>query len=248
LKLKHYLPILSDQPKFPVICDSNDTILSWPPIINSEHSKIKLATKNVFIECTATDLTKAHVVLNTLVTMFSQYCTPSFTIEPVKVIYSNGEVIISPKFDDLEMEIKMEYIIQRIGVKLESDQIIKLLQRMGLEGIFLSNKAAFRVKIPPNRSDILHSCDIMEDVAIAYGFNHIIPSIPNTNTIGQFCPLNKLSDILRREMAYAGYTELLTLSLVSLFPTMSFNSILYVFSVHGKRTSVIFLRKISMRL
>lgn len=29
-----------------------------PPIINGDHSKITLNTKNVFIECTATDLTK----------------------------------------------------------------------------------------------------------------------------------------------------------------------------------------------
>jgi phenylalanyl-tRNA synthetase beta subunit len=31
-------------------------------------------TKNVFIECTATDITKANVVLQTMVAMFSEYC------------------------------------------------------------------------------------------------------------------------------------------------------------------------------
>ena len=43
------------------------TVLSLPPIINGAHSAIKLETKNVFIECTATDLTKAKIVLNTMV-------------------------------------------------------------------------------------------------------------------------------------------------------------------------------------
>jgi len=43
-----------------------------------EHSKIMLNTKNVFIECTATDLTKAKMVLDVMVTMFSEYCAQPF--------------------------------------------------------------------------------------------------------------------------------------------------------------------------
>jgi phenylalanyl-tRNA synthetase beta chain len=38
---------------------------SLPPIINGAHSAISLQTRDVFIECTATDLIKAKIVLNT---------------------------------------------------------------------------------------------------------------------------------------------------------------------------------------
>jgi len=62
-----------------VIYDANRVVCSLPPIINGDRSKITLNTKNVFIECTATDLTKAKVVLNTVVTMFSEYCEEPFT-------------------------------------------------------------------------------------------------------------------------------------------------------------------------
>lgn len=41
--------------------------------------QISLSTRNVFIECTGTDLTKAHVVLNTVVAMFSEYAAAPFT-------------------------------------------------------------------------------------------------------------------------------------------------------------------------
>jgi phenylalanyl-tRNA synthetase beta chain len=58
--LRHYLPIIRDSSVYPVIKDSNGVVLSMPPIINGEHSKITLHTKNVFIECTATDLTKVN--------------------------------------------------------------------------------------------------------------------------------------------------------------------------------------------
>jgi phenylalanyl-tRNA synthetase beta chain len=53
-------------------------VLSLPPIINGWHSRIRPETKNVFIECTATDLTKAKITLNMIVTAFSSYCrTPN---------------------------------------------------------------------------------------------------------------------------------------------------------------------------
>ena len=56
--LKQYLPIIRDSPVYPVITDADGVVLSMPPIINGHHSRITLATRNVFIECTATDLTK----------------------------------------------------------------------------------------------------------------------------------------------------------------------------------------------
>ena len=78
-RLSKFLPIIKDSPVFPVIYDANRQVLSLPPIINSDHSKIKLTTKNVFIECTATDYTKAKTVLNDICIMFSQYCKIKFS-------------------------------------------------------------------------------------------------------------------------------------------------------------------------
>ena len=84
--MKQYLHIIKDSPVYPVIYDSNGVVLSMPPIINGDHSKITLNTKNVFIECTGTDLTKTKVVLDTLVTMFSVYSSEPFSIEAGDVI------------------------------------------------------------------------------------------------------------------------------------------------------------------
>jgi hypothetical protein len=62
---------------------------------------------------------------------------------------------------------------------------------------------------------IMHACDIMEDVAIAYGYNNIVKQVPQTVTMGAPQPLNKVTDLVRLEVANAGYTEILTFSLVS---------------------------------
>lgn len=53
-------------------------------------------TKNVLIECTATDLTKAGVVLDTVVAMFSEYCSEPFTYEPVEILYPDGSKQVYP--------------------------------------------------------------------------------------------------------------------------------------------------------
>lgn len=77
--LAKYLHIIRDSPVYPIIYDSNDQVLSMPPIINSNRSKITLDTRNVFIDVTATDQTKLDIVVNIVATMFSEYCAEPFT-------------------------------------------------------------------------------------------------------------------------------------------------------------------------
>jgi phenylalanyl-tRNA synthetase beta chain len=62
-ELSKYTPLVSESPVCPVITDATGEVLSVPPVINGEYSKISLETKNIFIECTATDLTRAHIVI-----------------------------------------------------------------------------------------------------------------------------------------------------------------------------------------
>ena len=76
--IKKFLHIIEGKPNYPVVYDAEDRVLSLPPIINGNHSRISAATKNVFIECTGTDLTKGHIVLNTIVSMFSQCAAARF--------------------------------------------------------------------------------------------------------------------------------------------------------------------------
>lgn len=49
-------------------------------------------TKNVFIECTATDYERAINTLNCLIASYSQYCKEPFTVEEVEVVYEDENV------------------------------------------------------------------------------------------------------------------------------------------------------------
>uniref|UniRef100_A0A8C4H4U8 Phenylalanine--tRNA ligase beta subunit n=1 Tax=Dicentrarchus labrax TaxID=13489 RepID=A0A8C4H4U8_DICLA len=164
--LRHYLHIIEDKPVYPVIYDSNGIVLSMPPIINGDHSKITLKTKNVFIECTATDVTKAKIVLDMMVTMFSEYCSQPFTKE----------------------KLSSEFINRKVGINESTEKIAQLLTRMCLLSQATGVGDEIEVEIPPTRSDIIHACDIMEDAAMAYGFNNIPRTTPRTYTVANQVP------------------------------------------------------------
>lgn len=208
--LKPYLHITENQPVQPVIYDSKQTVLSLPPIINGEHSKISLDTKNVFIECTGTDQTKLHIALNIMISMFAQYCEKPFTVEEVEVTMPDGNRIITPQMDDILFKADPDYINKGIGIDMDPADMANILSRMQLPSNFDSATNQLQVRAPVTRADILHPVDILEDVAIAYGYNNILKTVPKCNTEGKPVPLNKLSDDLREIIAQAGYLEVLT--------------------------------------
>ncbi|XP_063228095.1 phenylalanine--tRNA ligase beta subunit isoform X2 [Bacillus rossius redtenbacheri] len=213
-QLKQYLPIIRGSPVYPIIYDSNGVVLSMPPIINGDHSKITLNTKNVFIECTATDLTKAKVVLDTLVCMFSEYCADKYSVEGCEVVQPDGTTVRYPELSYWDQLISPAVANEYIGISAAPDKLSFLLNQMCLKTTFVSENS-LKVTVPPTRHDIIHPCDIYEDVAIAYGYNNIKKTFPQCNTVGSQFPLNKLSDQLREEIAQAGFTEALTFSLCS---------------------------------
>ena len=216
--LGKYLPIIRDSPVYPIIYDSNRTVLSMPPIINSNHSKITLDTKNVFIDITATDKTKLEIVNHMIVTMFSQYCEEPFTIEPVRIVSEhNGESRQTPDLSPRKTNVEISYINSVCGLKLTPDEICDLLKKMGHDAKpSSSSDDILDVNVPITRADVLHQADIMEDAAIAYGFNNLERRfVSATTSVGAALPINKLADIVRFEAAMAGWSEVLPLILCS---------------------------------
>ncbi|KAI1458246.1 phenylalanyl-tRNA synthetase beta chain [Annulohypoxylon moriforme] len=214
--LGRYLHIIKDKPVYPVIYDANRTVCSLPPIINGDHSKIKLSSTNIFIECTATDKTKLEIVINMMVTMFSVYSAEPFTVEPVKVISDhNGQTRITPNLSSCTDTVEVDYLNGCLGLSESAESISKLLSKMALSAKPSSTDPnSIEVTIPPTRADILQRCDVMEDLGIAYGFNRL-PRITVTKTVGAPLSLNKLADIVRLECGMAGWSEVMPLILCS---------------------------------
>lgn len=116
-----------------------------------------------------------------------------------------------------EFEVELAYINRTLGLQLDTDKVRECAQKMGLiiKGVSADNKA-LKVEVPPTRTDIMHACDIAEDIGIAFGYNNIPRVFPPTNTVGKQIPLSKFTDLIRSELAQAGYIESLTMSLLSM--------------------------------
>ncbi|KAA0701750.1 Phenylalanine--tRNA ligase beta subunit [Triplophysa tibetana] len=213
--LRHYLHIIENEPLYPIIYDSNGIVLSMPPIINGDHSKISLNTKNIFIECTAMDLTKAKIVLDMVVTMFSEYCEEPFTVEEAEVVCPDGRSCLYPELAYRTEMLSADFINKQVGINESAESVAQLLTKMCLKSEVSGEDDRIQVEIPPTRSDVIHACDIMEDAAISYGFNNIVRTTPRTYTVANQLPLNKLTELLRQDLAAAGFTEALTFALCS---------------------------------
>ena len=216
-KLSKYLYLIEDKEVYPLMMDSKGVILSVPPIINGNHTKMTINTKNVLIDITGLDYTKCVIVLKILIAMFSKYCSEPFTVEQVKVTTTkNGESKLYPDCEPRKFVTNIDYLKQTSGIPktVTTDEIVDLLTKMELSSKQLNEKE-LEVNAPITRSDILHQCDIAEDLAIAYGYNKIEKLNVNTLCHGKPQPYNKISDLFRNEMAYNGYVEFLNMALLS---------------------------------
>jgi phenylalanyl-tRNA synthetase beta chain len=169
-----YAYLLEGQSKFPVFIDARGQVLSVPPIINSQMTgKVEASTKDVFIECSGFDLRVLKILLNIIVTMLADM---GGKIVSVDVKYSKK--ITTPDLAPRKMKVDIDEVSKLLGIELKEAEVKKLLERMGY------GYAAKQALVPAYRADVMHLVDLVEDIAIAYGYDRLKPSIPQVATIG----------------------------------------------------------------
>ena len=184
---RDYAHLLAGKAKFPIFIDSNQNILSMPPIINSQLTgKITEKTKDVFIECSGFDFEILNKCLNIIVTTLADMGGKIYQMElqyEHRSVYpksrNSGAKKITPYLTPEKAKISLENTNKHLGLNLNIKQLKQLIKKMGY-----NYKKNF-VEIPAWRTDILHEVDLIEDVAIAYGYENFIPEIPEISTIGK---------------------------------------------------------------
>ncbi|MBS3137095.1 phenylalanine--tRNA ligase subunit beta [Candidatus Woesearchaeota archaeon] len=173
---KEYKQITESWTKYPFYIDCKGKVLSMLPYTNSDDlGKIDETTKDVFIECTGTDYQNVEIALNMFVTTLADMGGEIYSIE---MIYPN-KTSTTPNLNPSEMKIDINYVNKRLGLNLNEKEMIKYLASMGFG--YKNGKAL----IPSYRADILHQVDLIEDIAIAYGYENLEEIIPKVATIAQ---------------------------------------------------------------
>lgn len=210
-KGQKYAKLLTDFDKYPLIVDANDNIMSMPPIINSELTKLTTGTKNLFIDVTGTDLIAVTNALNIIAANLSEN---GETIETLEVVYPYHENITYPQFEPKIVDVHVDKASEFIGMDLTAEKIIETLEKTRFDAQKVDDNIV-KVTIPRYRIDILHEVDVIENIALGYGFNELPAELPSFSTIANPDPKRQFDQILEQVMIGLGFTEIKSLMLTS---------------------------------
>lgn len=202
--------ILEGKTRYPVILDSEGKVLSFPPIINAELTRVTESTRDLFIDVTG--LTE-HVAI-ALNIIASALAERGGMIQSVTLRSPTERVKQTPDFEPTRMEVSVAEVVSLLGFDLRPEECKKCCERMGL-GAEVKPGGLLEVEIPAYRYDILHPWDIIEDIAIGYGYDRITPVFPRTLGIGEAHPIEERKSTVREIMTGLGYLEVLTFTLTS---------------------------------
>ena len=182
-----YAHLMADLDVYPVILDSNDDILSFPPIINGDHTTVTASTTDFFIDVTGWNERSCEACLLLVCLSLAER---GGSVESVQVTGCDGKVRLTPVGEAREHRISDRLIERILGLSLESEQIAKAINRMG--GQLLASRAVTDgvergerwadlvvgerehvIAMPRWRSDIMHPVDVIEDIAIGYGYENM---------------------------------------------------------------------------
>jgi len=181
-----YAHLMEGLDRFPVILDADDRVLSFPPIINGSHTTVNSETRDFFIDVTGWDERACDACLLLICLSLSERCGK---VESVKIIGDASEVS-SPRGDHRVHRVPDRLIKKILGLSMESGDLAESLEKMGgrldetrtvtdgpneyqrWSDCAVGEKEHI-VSMPRWRSDIMHPIDIIEDIAIGYGFENL---------------------------------------------------------------------------
>lgn len=238
-----YAHLLAKMSAYPLLTDGDGRVLSMPPIINSEATRVTMGTKQCFVDVTGLAQRTVDRALNVLVGGLKEVM-PEMTIEAVVIQYADRE-IVTPGFDPTPMPLSVREASETLGVELDKGALSKLLERMG-HGVTFSDArpgrnaftkgfwpaphtvgeaqlevssrdddrdAVLTVHVPAWRNDVMHPVDLIEDAAVAYGYDKLPRALVPTFTVGQPRAIEETSAVVRRVFTGLGFHQVMTLTL-----------------------------------
>lgn len=206
-----YAHLIEDFDKYPLILDKDNQILSMPPIINGELTKLKEDTANIIVDVTGTDEKAVNQTLNIICSSFAEV---GGKIKSMEVRYVDKSIVspdLSPQIKNVHVDVTNKLIG---GTDLNAEEIHKLLLKARFDAEII-NENELKVFIPSYRIDILHEVDIVENIAVQYRINNVVAKLPNVNTVAHENDWIKSENTIREVMIGLGFQEIMSLMLTN---------------------------------
>ena len=210
-KGKAYAHLIENFDKYPLILDKDDNVLSMPPIINGELTKLKEDTKNIIVDVTGTDERAVNQALNIICSSFAEV---GGQIKSMEVRYAD-KTIVSPDLTPQEMNVHVDTANELIGgTSLTAEDIKGLLLKARFDAEIIDDNEVKAI-IPAYRVDILHEVDVVENIAVQYHINDVKAKLPDINTVAYENDWFKAEGIIREVMIALGFQEVMSLMLTN---------------------------------
>ncbi|PIO05846.1 phenylalanine--tRNA ligase subunit beta [Candidatus Micrarchaeota archaeon CG08_land_8_20_14_0_20_59_11] len=204
-KGKEYAFALADKKRCPIIFDALG-VVSFPPVINAARTTVTEKTTGLFLDVTGTDYDACNAALNILCQNFQD---DGAGIESITV---GGKE--TPETAPETMLLSIDNANKTLGTSFTAPEMARYLARQRITAVE-AGKGVLRCSIPRYRADFLHEADLIEEVALGYGYNSFAPKKPSVFTLGSLSPKTLFEERARDLLVGAGYTELMTYVLSS---------------------------------
>lgn len=198
-----YGPALGGSGHYPVIIDAKGVVLSFPPVINGDATRVTAKTRNMFVDVTSTDRNAGDDVMAVIATTLAEAGGRLGTV----VVKYPGKPRLTPDLAPTEVPLDADLVRSVLGLDLGHREILKSLakSRLGVKGS--------KVLGPRYRVDLLHPVDVAEEVALGYGVDRIGPLYPPSKQPGSFDHFEDFLDSTSTIMAGSGMIEMMTFEL-----------------------------------
>jgi phenylalanyl-tRNA synthetase beta chain len=189
---------------YPVLIDSRGNLLSFPPVINAEYTRIKAGVKNLLVEVTGVDKTTVDKVLAIIAVTLADI---GFSLETVSINQDSNTTTSFNSMENTRLDnIKTDYINKKLGLSLSNEDVILCLRKSRLDAK-VTDASNINCMIPSYRIDIFNPMDIVEEVAIGYGIYNMEPTLPEFTLYGNKSRQNHYFDKIRQALVGMGLIE-----------------------------------------
>ncbi len=185
----------------PLIEDSDNRVLSMPPVVNGNATAVTEDTATFFIDITGTDIKPVKEAFFLLAYYFQnlEYEITGSNLNDIEDFLSS---------DGRKISVSLREVEQILGQKISTKECKFLLEKMGFGAEV--KEEGLMVMVPGNRNDVMGPVDIIEDVAKGYGYGNLSLHMPTMDVIGAEASGNQIASNIRNIMTGLGYQEIMT--------------------------------------
>jgi len=203
-----YAHLLEDMTKHPLIVDANENVVSYPPIINGSLTEVTPYTSDFLIDVTGIDEEAVRTALCIVATALAERGGLLYSVEVV-----SGDVKMqTPDLSSSFWRLETAKVNSLLGTSFSDEEVTECLGKMGHD-VKASGRGVLEVCVAAWRNDILHEVDLIEDVAVGFGYDCFKPTLPSVATFGSKLSSAPLVGVLRQTLIGLGANEVTTMAI-----------------------------------